>query len=415
LQFTFQSSRETVLSGLDEIGPIDQGRLAMSGSWLAKYLPRYVVVAAALLFVAPESATPVPAKTPDAGESRPRNVIFITTDGLRWQEVFGGADPRLISRHEGGVSDVPACRKRFDVGSRKERRRALLPFIWSVIARQGQIFGDVTAGSEVKVTNGKNFSYPGYNEMLTGWADPRVDSNNKIPNPNVTVLEWLNSQPQLRHRVAAFTSWDVFPFILNRERSGMQIVSCWEGLNGPDLSREERMLARLIGDTHHIWEECCYDSFTFHAALQYLKRERPRVLYISLGETDEFGHAGRYDFYLDAARRVDRYLETLWQTIQSMPEYRDSTTLIVSTDHGRGNAPLDWKNHGATTRGSERIWIAVIGPDTPSLGARSRVGTATQSQIAATLAAAIGFDFRKFAPQAAPPIMDVLPKWQSRQ
>ncbi len=311
--------------------------------------------------------------------------------------------------------DVQACRKRFDVGSREERRRALMPFLWSEIAQHGQIFGDVTAGSEAKVTNGKNFSYPGYSEMFTGWADPRIDSNNKIPNPNVTVLEWLNSRPQIQSRVAAFTSWDVFPFILNRERSGIRIVACWEGLNGPSLTGEERMLARLIGETHRMWEECCYDSFTFNSALQYLKRERPRVLYIGLGETDEFGHAGRYDFYLDAAHRVDSYLETLWQTIQSLPEYRDATTLIVSTDHGRGNAPFDWKNHGVTTRGSERIWIAVIGPDTPPLGVRTRTATVTQSQIAATLAATVGFDFRTFAPKAAPPILDVLPPWQSRR
>jgi len=308
--------------------------------------------------------------------------------------------------------DESSCRRQFDLGSREERRRALLPFIWNEIARHGQVFGDLTAGSEARVTNGKNFSYPGYNEMFTGRADARIDSNNKTPNPNVTVLEWLNSRPQFRNRVAAFASWDVFPFILNRERSGIKVAACWEGMTGPDLTGEERMLGRLIGETHRLWEECCYDSFTFYSALQYLKRERPRVLYIGLGETDEFGHAGRYDSYLDAARRVDHYLEMLWQTVQSMPEYRDATTLIVSTDHGRGNA-FDWKHHGASTRGSERIWIAAIGPDTPPLGARSRVPTVTQSQIASTLAAAVGFDFRAFAPQAAPPITDLLPKWQS--
>ncbi len=403
------------MSGYDGVRRIEQGRLTMTGSLLGKYLPRYALVAFALVLVGRDSDAPKPQETVHRGEARTRNVIFVTTDGLRWQEVFGGADPRLLSRRQGGVMDVQACRKRFDVGSREERRRALMPFLWSEIAQHGQIFGDVTAGSEAKVTNGKNFSYPGYSEMFTGWADPRIDSNNKIPNPNVTVLEWLNSRPQIQSRVAAFTSWDVFPFILNRERSGIRIVACWEGLNGPSLTGEERMLARLIGETHRMWEECCYDSFTFNSALQYLKRERPRVLYIGLGETDEFGHAGRYDFYLDAAHRVDSYLETLWQTIQSLPEYRDATTLIVSTDHGRGNAPFDWKNHGVTTRGSERIWIAVIGPDTPPLGVRTRTATVTQSQIAATLAATVGFDFRTFAPKAAPPILDVLPPWQSRR
>ncbi len=67
-----------------------------------------------------------------------------------------------------------------------------MPFLWSVIAKEGQVFGDPPTGSEVKVTNGRNFSYPGYNEIFTGWADPNIDSNNKVPNNNVSVLEWLN-------------------------------------------------------------------------------------------------------------------------------------------------------------------------------------------------------------------------------
>jgi hypothetical protein len=380
----------------------------MGLSWWIKHLLRFAIIAFSLILIPRDSRAPEPEANAVAGGRKTRNVIFVTTDGLRWQEVFGGADTRLLTRKEGGVMDVPACRKRFHFGAREDRRKALMPFFWNEIARHGQIFGDVTAGSEARVTNGKNFSYPGYNEMFTGRADPRIDSNNKIPNPNVSVLEWLNGQPQFRNKVAAFTSWDVFPFILNRERSGMRIVASWEGITGPGLSAEERMLARLIAETHRLWDECCYDSFTFHAALEYLKRERPRVLYIGLGETDEFGHAGRYDHYLEAAGRVDHYLETLWRTIQSLPEYRDATTLIVSTDHGRGNAPLDWKHHGVGTKGSDRIWLAVLGPDTPPLGVRSRMKTVTQSQIAATLSAALGFDFRTYAPQAAPPITDVL-------
>ena len=39
--------------------------------------------------------------------------------------------------------------------------------------------------------------------------------------------------------------------------------------------------------------------------------------------------------------------------------------MIVTTDHGAGDAdPTGWKSHGAHIQGSERIWIAVIGPDT---------------------------------------------------
>ena len=73
-------------------------------------------------------------------------------------------------------------------------REALMPFLWSVVAKQGQIFGNRKAGSDAYVTNRFHFSYPGYSETFCGFADPRVASNDKIPNPNVTVFEWLHNK-----------------------------------------------------------------------------------------------------------------------------------------------------------------------------------------------------------------------------
>ncbi len=63
----------------------------------------------------------------------------------------------------------------------------------------------------MQVTNPHWFSYPGYSEILTGFVEPSITSNDKVPNPNVTVLEWLHRQPAFKEKVAAFGSWDVFP------------------------------------------------------------------------------------------------------------------------------------------------------------------------------------------------------------
>jgi hypothetical protein len=341
-----------------------------------------------------------------------RNVLLVTTDGLRWQEVFGGAELALLNKEHGGVVDINALKVAFQRDTREARRAALMPFFWSTIARQGQVFGDAEAGEQVTVTNGLNFSYPGYNELFTGWADPRIDRNDKVSNVNVTVLEWLNRRADFHGRIAAFGSWDVFPYILNRWRSKLRIVAAWQPQHSRNLSTEERMIAELKAETPRLWPECCFDMFTFHSALAYLKRKQPRVLYIGLGETDEWGHAGRYDQYLKAAHRVDGYLKTLWETVQSIPQYRGTTTMIVTTDHGRGHGPVEWKHHGAKIRGSERIWMAVMGPDTPVRQPEegTRLVSVTQSQVAATLAALLGQDYRGFAPRAAPPIASVLPE-----
>jgi hypothetical protein len=156
-----------------------------------------------------------------------QNVVLVTTDGLRWQEVFRGAEEALMDRR-GGVRNPEALKKLFLRSTPSERREALLPFFWNVLARQGQLFGNLDQESPVRVSNGLNFSYPGYHEMLAGYVDRSIDSNSKRNNPNRTVLEWLQQKPAFQGKVAAFCTWDVFPYILHVERSGLVMQSSWE-------------------------------------------------------------------------------------------------------------------------------------------------------------------------------------------
>lgn len=93
--------------------------------------------------------------------------------------------------------------------------------------------------------------------------------------------------------------------------------------------------------------------------------------------------------------------------LRDLPEYRDSTTLLLSTDHGRGATRGDWTDHGENVSGAEHIWIAVLGPDTPPLGVREDTAV-TQGQVAATIAQLLGEDFKAASPRAAPPLPDVI-------
>ena len=317
-----------------------------------------------------------------------RNVVLVTIDGLRWQEFFGGADQSYFKRNARG--EIEAAAAAYDAPTPEARRAILMPFMWNVVARQGQVFGDPSRDSTARVTNGLWFSYPGYNELFTGAPDPRIDSNAKVPNPNVTVFEWLNRRPGFGGRVAAFGSWDVLPFMLNAARSGLKVTSGW---NFGDMAR----------DLPKYWEYGPFDAPVVHAALTSLRTDSPRVLYLMLGEGDEWAHEGRYRLYLDAATRADRFIERLWTALQNMPAYRGRTTLLITTDHGRGATTKDWTDHGREVPAAERTWIAAIGPDVPALGIRRGVDV-TAAQIAATVAAAVGEDFNAFAPKAAPPI-----------
>jgi hypothetical protein len=334
---------------------------------------------------------------------RQQNVVLIVTDGFRWQELFGGADPALNNAEFGGVEDTAALGRAYLVGDADANRRALMPFMWGVIAREGQIFGDRDLASTVAVTNGYKFSYPGYNEMLTGTADPRIDRNDYGPNPNVTVFEWLAGQPGFAGKVAAFGTWDVFASIFNQDRAPMRVRAGWDAPFPGDTASRRVLLDTLYATTTRVWQEMPYDAFMQAVVMDYVRTERPQALYIGYGETDEWAHEGRYDQYLASAHRVDGFIRDLWTAMQAMPDYAGKTTFIITTDHGRGSGLKAWRNHGAKVDGAEYIWVAVLGPETPGLGVRRNLPDLTQSQIAATVAAAVGKNWVA-ASGAAPPL-----------
>jgi len=320
-------------------------------------------------------------------------VVMVTLDGTRWQEVFRGADPELLA---GAVSAQDRrTRATYGRASPDESRRALMPFLWGTIAQHGQIFGNVERGSTVLVTNPHRKSYPGYHELLCGFASPAIVDNRPIPNPDGTVLEWLNRRPGFAGAVAAYTSWDVFDAILNRARSGLQVeMRTPSGLPGA--------FDRLRDEIQPPWRDSVYDAFVFHAAMHHLEERAPRVLYLALGDIDEWAHAGRYDRYLDAIHRSDAWLGELWAKLQALPAYRGLTSLVVTTDHGRGDDVKTWTGHGPEVVGAEHAWVAVLGPPAPAVGERHDCAPVTLGQVAATVAALVGEDYRAATPSAAP-------------
>jgi hypothetical protein len=340
-----------------------------------------------------------------------RNVVLIVADGLRWQEIFTGADASLLNSKYGGVWDKPDdLRKDFWREDAAERRAALFPFLWGTVAKQGQIFGNQNKGSVGKVTNGMAFSYPGYNEMLTGFPDPKINSNEFGKNPNMTVFEWLNKSPEFHGQAAVFATWSTFKDIFNQQRSQLAMQVGWDEPYRGAVTPREEMLNQLYRETIKLDSEDVYVSLLQPPLLDFVKARHPRVLFVGYGETDNWAHSGRYDLVLRSAHEFDAYVQQLWETMQAMPEYRDQTTFLITTDHGRGSGLVEWKDHGAKQKGSENIWIAVLGPDTEALGERTRTSPVTQAQIAATLAELLGKNYRSDSPAAAPPIEDVLAK-----
>jgi hypothetical protein len=357
----------------------------------------------ALASICAAATTPAAAAAP----LKTRNVVLIVLDGLRWQEVFSGADATLMNEKYGGSWQSDALlATRFGNPDLQQRREQLMPFLWKVVAKQGQIYGNQKLGSVAQVSNAYATSYPGYSEMSIGHADPTIIDNAERFNPNLNVFEWLNQQPDLKGKVGIVGSWHLYREIFNTPRSKLfiQAGATPPPMSSPPTPREE-LLTRLYKTTLALEDGDVTDSFVQVTLLDYLHAAHPRVLFVGYGDTDEWAHSGRYDQLLESARKSDSFAQELWETMQSMPQYRDQTTFIITTDHGRGSGLVDWKEHGRVEQpGSENIWLGIIGPDTPPLGERHDVPPIQQAQIAATLAALLGADFRTAEPRAAAPL-----------
>jgi hypothetical protein len=347
------------------------------------------------------------------------NLVLISFDGLRWQEVFRGLD-RELAEHESYSAQSELLMEKFWAESPAERARKLLPFMHSTIFSQGSYVGNRDANSCARIANPWNFSYPGYSELLTGVVNEAINSNGKIANPERTVHELLEQKTEFQGRTGAFASWDVFPYIFNTERSGVH-VNAFAPEHEPG-NEFERLLNTLHEDIPTPWPTVRNDAFTHHYAKSWFSRAEPRLLYIAYGETDDFAHDGKYDEYILAAHRTDRFIQEIWGMIQSTPGYRDNTNLILVVDHGRGEDPIETWQHHASMRslqgymrslaqyeqgivGSENTWMAALGPDIADNGLIATGDDCLLNVgIAATVLELLGEDYRQHNPAMAAPI-----------
>jgi len=341
-----------------------------------------------------------------AADWRTANVVLITLDGVRVQEVFGGLD-EVVARDvvkEGRAEDSPLWR-RYWAPTPEERRRKLMPFLWGTLLREhGGIAGNAAAGSVMRVSNRQRFSYPGYAEIATGAPhDAEIDSNDNRRNPFPTVLEIIRRERTLdRRAVATFASWETFRWIVEHEEDATTVNAGLQVYPHPD--HDVQVLSDWQFQARTPWDGTRHDAYTLRFARAHLATYKPRLLWIALDETDDWAHDGRYDRVLDSLARFDAALSDLWTWLQAQDQYRGTTTILITTDHGRGTGPSGWRDHGKDVEGAQNVWLAIAGPDVTRRGEWHDTPPIYQNQIAATIAARLGVDFQRFVPGAGAPI-----------
>jgi hypothetical protein len=267
------------------------------------------------------------------------NIIFITLDGVRWQEVFRRPDPFLS---QGDFAEN-------------------FPFMTHTLAQEGILFGNVDQGERIFVANDMVISLPAYLTMFSGEPTDCLSND----------CDWIESEtfPERLVRelhlppesVAGFTSWSHIKHAFS-EQSGLPQAN--GGIEPFKDSQSDAELEQLNRDQSldlPPWPDARYDKYTFAQAMRYLKLHRPRFMYIGLDDPDERGHRQEYPEYLASLRQSDQWLQQLDATLAQLGDYGRNTTLIVTTDHGRGDGLL-WGEHLFLFPGSENIWMLAKGP-----------------------------------------------------
>lgn len=307
-----------------------------------------------------------------------RLVIF-SFDGLRWQEMFSGADSALVADAR-FVNDTLALKDAYWRDTPEERRSVLMPFYWSYVPEHGYFIGNRYKGSDMRVANTMHFSYPGYSEMFTGYPDDgRIKSNADVPNPNRTVLEALQEDPRYKGKIQVYCSWETIRNAVNAQRAGIPT----------QLHRTAHNLVNIEGlDITDIER----DAITLSGALTALEKDHPLVLYAGIGDTDKWGHWKRYDNYLKSIHVQDAYIREIVNFCENDPFYKGKTTYILTCDHGRGYGE-EFIDHDSSIPGSDKTWFIAFGAGVPVKGETVENGPFYTKQFAATIARICGIDF----------------------
>ena len=331
-------------------------------------------------------------------------LVVITIDGLRWQEVFTGADENLLSDEE-QVRDNELTRQTYWRSTPEERREVLMPFTWNTIAKKGLIIGNRNKNSKMQVANKTCISYPGYCEMMTGMVDDGIIGNDAVGNPHRNVLETANEDPRYKGSVMMYGSWKSTRFAIHNERAGIPASVSYE----PNVAKKQthclQMVEKMLAGMPRYWRAEHFDAFTYAYAIETLLNDHPKVMWISFGDCDEWAHARKYDFYLDGAHGTDAFIRDIYEACEDDRFYRGKTTYLITCDHGRGLGNM-WAHHDGNTKGSETTWLMLLGKGVEARGEITECGPYYNKQIAATIASILGIDFTPDDGASLSPIVD---------
>jgi hypothetical protein len=331
-----------------------------------------------------------PRVAPDAA------VVLVTLDGVRWQDVFVGADP--------GVARA--------AGVRAPTAAVLMPHLHALVAQRGVALGAPGHGPPVSASGPSHVSLPGYTEIFTGRRSHECADNacgrTRIP----TVFDEARDNGGDGADVAVFASWERMDRAATA-RPGRFVLSCGRTrAAGDEVIRADDTMRDLLdraarSDPYPGSGDYRPDRLTAALALRYLETRRPTLLFVGLGEPDEYAHRGDYAGYLASLRAADDTLGELFEVLGRMGPRGEHTSVIVTADHGRGR---DWRSHGRDYPESGRVWLVAAGPGVTERGLATSVRPHALADVAPTVRVLLGLPPDEDA-SAGSPLAEVLEGW----
>ncbi|RYZ16086.1 MAG: sulfatase [Sphingobacteriales bacterium] len=241
-----------------------------------------------------------------------KHVVLVSIDGPRWSETWG------------------------------ESLRRYIPHRSSELLQQGTLFTEFR-------NQGYTYTSSGHTAMLTGVYQEIENTGRETPtNPNIfQYWRWKSGLPaEKAWIISSKDKIEALANCLDPKWAGKYMPATDCGVNGNGTGYRA-------------------DSITYQHALTIFKNYHPVLTLVHFREPDYSGHAGDWSKYLDGIKTTDSLVWQLWNFLQADPEYRGSTTMMITNDHGRHLDGIadGFKGHGDNCEGCRRIELIILGPD----------------------------------------------------
>lgn len=276
--------------------------------------------------------------------------VLVAIDGVRHEDVFEGVDPSLAKRHGLVERELLSA-------------RALTPNLHALMAR-GAALGAPGSGAGI-FASGPNFvSVPGYMELMTGRRATACTTNGCAATTHPTLADDFARLPDVSPlEIGVISSWDGIGRAAARDPSRATVsVGRHQGATR-DLLRYDAEASTLLDAGEQAGPSPGYGDYrrdrdTAAIALRYLKKVKPRFMFLGLGDTDEHAHHDDYRGYLRALSHADYVVGQVQAALGELEREGRRTTLMITTDHGRER---DFDGHGGHAPESAEVWLIAAG------------------------------------------------------